>query len=321
MASAAPAPGSVPGTFRSLTPTRLLDTRSALGGIAPGPNGVVHLAVSGHGGVPATGVAAVALNVTVTQPAAPGWVSVYADGDAAPTTSNLNFAAAQTVANLVVAKVGADGLVDLHNGSAGTTQLLADVSGYYLAGTATEPGTYTPVSPARVLDTRVNQGGGRLAEHGVERVKVAGVSGVPSDAATVVLNVTATREAAAGYLTVYGDGHPRPPASNLNFARGSTTPNLVFALVGAAGQIDIYNGAPGATDVLVDVMGYIAAGASAASGTLASLEPTRLLDTRRSFGGVAVASHGTLRLRVGGRGGVPVSQLRAVVLNVAVVGA
>jgi hypothetical protein len=92
----------------------------------------VQLQVTGRGGVPASGVSAVALNVTVTEPTSPGWVNVYGDGTSRPLASNLNFVPGQTVPNMVIAPVGANGMVDLYNGSGGTIQLIADVSGYYL---------------------------------------------------------------------------------------------------------------------------------------------------------------------------------------------
>ena len=95
------------------------------------------LQVGGQGGVPASGVSAVVLNVTVTQPTASGYVTVWGDGTTRPTASNLNFAAGATVSSLVVTPVGATGKVDVYNGSAGSVQLIADVSGYYLAEPAT----------------------------------------------------------------------------------------------------------------------------------------------------------------------------------------
>ena len=73
-----------------------------------------------------------ALNVTVTGPTGTGYVTVYDDGATLPLASNLNFVAGQTVPNLVIARVGANGKVALYNGSAATIQLIADVSGYYL---------------------------------------------------------------------------------------------------------------------------------------------------------------------------------------------
>jgi hypothetical protein len=112
-----------------------LDTRTGVGAskAAVAAGGTVHLQVAGLGGVPDSGVSAVVLNVTVTAPTEPGVITVYGDGTTRPDTSNLNFLAGQSVPNLVIAQVGANGNVAFYNGSAGTVQLIADVSGYYLA--------------------------------------------------------------------------------------------------------------------------------------------------------------------------------------------
>ena len=92
--------------------------------------GARHPTAAPHGG--ATGVSAVVLNVTVTNPQASGYVTVYGDGDPKPSTSNVNFRAGRTVPNLVIAPVGADGRVDLYNGSTAMADLLADVAGYFV---------------------------------------------------------------------------------------------------------------------------------------------------------------------------------------------
>jgi Invasin, domain 3 len=129
------APVRATSLYTPLTPARLLDTRKGTGAPekAVAANGTVALTVDGQGGVPATGVTAVVLNVTVTSPTQSGYITVYGDGTSRPTASNLNYTAGETVPNLVVAPVGADGKVDLFNGSGGTTQLVADVSGYVTA--------------------------------------------------------------------------------------------------------------------------------------------------------------------------------------------
>jgi hypothetical protein len=128
-------PITTPGAMTALAPSRLLDTRSGVGAAkgAVAGGGTVHLQVAGRGGVPASGVSAVVLNVTVTAPVASGFVSAYADGATRPTVSNLNFIKGQTVPNLVVAPVGSNGKVALFNGSGGSLQLIADVSGYFLS--------------------------------------------------------------------------------------------------------------------------------------------------------------------------------------------
>ena len=85
--------------------------------------------VVGIGPVPAEGVVAVILNVTAVQPSAAGFLTVFPAGQERPVASSLNFVASQTVANLVLAKVGASGSVSFYN-SAGTTDLVVDVVGY-----------------------------------------------------------------------------------------------------------------------------------------------------------------------------------------------
>jgi hypothetical protein len=120
------------GGLSPLTPSRILDTRNGTGATGPVPaNGTINVQVTGKGGVPASGVGAVAINVTVTQPTASGFATVWPDGVTKPTTSNLNFVAGQTIPNLVVVPVGADGKIDLFNGGSGTSQYVGDVFGWF----------------------------------------------------------------------------------------------------------------------------------------------------------------------------------------------
>jgi hypothetical protein len=122
------------GTVASLNPARILDTRTGLGApkqpVAGGTS--IAVQVTGRGGVPATGVSAVIVNVTATRPTASSHVIAYPDNTTRPTTSNLNFVAGQTIPNLVVVPVGSNGKIRLYNAS-GATALLADVSGYVRA--------------------------------------------------------------------------------------------------------------------------------------------------------------------------------------------
>ena len=121
-------PAAVPGSFVSLNPARVLDTRGGFGAAGPVPaNGSISVQITGAAGVPATGASAVVLNVTVTSPAGNGFITVYPDGTSTPNASNLNFLTGQTIPNLVVVRVGENGKIRLANGSPGTTQLIADV--------------------------------------------------------------------------------------------------------------------------------------------------------------------------------------------------
>lgn len=115
-----------------VAPSRLLDTRHGQGA-RKGPVGAdaeVDLVVAGVGGVhPAAN--AVVLNVTATGATDETYVTVYPEGVGRPDASSLNVASGGTIANLVIAKVGANGKVRLYN-HAGGVDLIADVTGYFV---------------------------------------------------------------------------------------------------------------------------------------------------------------------------------------------
>jgi uncharacterized protein (DUF1501 family) len=116
----------------AVAPTRLLDTRHGLGARPGSVDGgtEIDLTVAGVGGV-AAGAQAVILNVTATNTTADTFITVYPEGVGRPEASSLNVMAGDTIANLVVAKVGVGGKVRLFN-SSGRVHLIADVAGYFI---------------------------------------------------------------------------------------------------------------------------------------------------------------------------------------------
>lgn len=319
----------IPGsTYFPLSPARVLDTRTGLGvGGAVnklGGGGSIDVTVTGLLGVPAANVTAVALNVVATNVVGPpSYLTVWPTGQARPLASNLNYVPGVSVPNLVVARVGIGGKVSMYN-NLGSVDLAADIQGYFL-GDATGS-TYVPLSPARILDTRVGTGGTStpVGPGGTIELKVVDAGGVPAAGGTAVaLNVTATNVSGAeSYLTVWPSGSSRPLASNLNFIQGQTVPNMVIARVGVDGKVSIYNNV-GNVDVVADTQGYFAAPVAAPplpGSVFYPSSPARILDTRNGNGvpGNAMGqlgTNGTLELQVTGRGGVP-GNATAVVLNV-----
>jgi hypothetical protein len=139
--------------YNPLGPVRVLDTRTgptAQYTTPLMPNSTFSLQLTGKDGVPVSGVTAVVLNVTAVGPTASGYVTVWPDGQPRPTTSSLNFAPGETIANLVVVPVGADGKVDFYN-PMGSVNLVADLAGYYAAGGA--PWGNAIEVPGTALDT------------------------------------------------------------------------------------------------------------------------------------------------------------------------
>jgi len=322
----------IPGsTYFPLSPGRVLDTRDGTGtggAVNPiGAGGTIDVAVTNRVGVPATGVTAVALNVAATNATGPpSYLTVWPTGQSRPLASNLNFVPGVSVPNLVIARVGIDGKVSLYN-NLGSVNVVADVQGYFL-GDATGS-TYFPLTPARVLDTRVGTGGtaAPVGPGGTIELKVTDAGGVPAASGTAVaLNVTATNVSGnESFLTVWPSGTSRPLASNLNFIQGQTVPNLVIVRVGDGGKISLYNNV-GTVDVVADTQGFFAASAVPPATPTGSqyfpANPARILDTRNGVGvpGGATGQLGTastLDLQVTGAGGVP-ANATAVVLNVTV---
>ncbi len=226
-------PSPITGRFVPVTPRRLVDSRQGARQRLPaGRTGVFDFESSE---VLPLGASAAALNVTVVNPSAPGFLTVFPCITGVgplkpPDTSNVNFAEGQTVANLVVVGISADSEVCFQGNA--DLDVIVDLMGWYGGGGA---GAFGAVTPARVLDSR---GEARLAAGEVETVLLGGRFGVPPNAVAVVLNVTATDAAADGFLTVFPCAPNAPDTSNVNFVVGRAVPNQV--LVGlAAGQVCI----------------------------------------------------------------------------------
>ncbi len=269
------------------------------------------------------GVSAVVLNVTVTEPTWTGFISVYAAGTSRPVASNLNYTPGQTVPNLVLAPVGDNGVVDLYNGSTGSTHLVADISGYIVAGEP-GPGGLAPVNPARVLDTREGTGAPAtvLGAGQTINVTVGGRAGVPpSGVSAVILNITVTEPAWGGFITAYpGSSYQRPTVSNVNYTAGRTVPNLAVVPLGGSNRVSFYNGSTGSTHLVADVLGYVVEGQPTLTGQFGIVSPKRILDTREGIGvrrGIVVGQT-VLQVKVTGRGGIPATGVSAVVINVTV---
>jgi hypothetical protein len=114
------------GLFTALVPARVLDTRSS----APlGPGATNVFTIAGKGGVPPSGASAVVMNVTVTDPTADGFLTVFPSGGPTPPSSNLNFVGGQTVPNLVMVGLGGTNVSAFNK--FGFTQVIYDVGGWF----------------------------------------------------------------------------------------------------------------------------------------------------------------------------------------------
>jgi hypothetical protein len=233
--------------FVAHAPIRILDTRHesrlAAGEVRP----VTVLA--GTDPVPGS---AVGLNVTVVNPAGPGWVRVFPCGQ--PTeAASINFAASDVRASAVVSATDAVGAVCME--ASVDTDVVLDRTGRFASGGA----AYSALAPIRLLDTRspyvaLGPTRGVALTAGVPiTLPIAGRRGVPANAKAVSVNVTVAGAAAPGYVTVYPCGLV-PPTSNVNAV--PWRPAVAnAALVALSGNGELCVVASASTHVIVDLNG------------------------------------------------------------------
>jgi RHS repeat-associated protein len=262
-------------TFTALTPAVIYNTMSGVGGRSTplGPGQTATVPVLGQRGVPSSGVAAVAVNVTSANATANTYLEVWSGATARPSASNVNVTAGQPAAALVQTAVASDGTISVYN-SAGSTDVLIVVEGYYLSTSGDAASFFVPVTQTKILDTRsgLNTGGkttpaqlGTVLSVPLRGVSVSGTVVVPASTqvSAVVLTVMAVNPTLGGYLAVYPEGEANPHTSVVNFSSSDVAmAGLVVAKVGSDGRASLYVHAN--AHVVVEVQGYFTAAPPAA---------------------------------------------------------
>jgi hypothetical protein len=291
------------GQYVPLTPARIENFRDLAAGAT------FLLSPLGRGGIPASGVSAVAFQLSGgmaagTPATTSGSLTVYPAGaPLAAYVSNLNYTGDRKATDLVTVKLGTNNQVAILNRNASVaTKIWVDVVGYYTApGLATPGSTFVPTQ-GRILPGTSVAAGGSVA------VSPLGQFGIPaSDVSAVQVNVI-VRSASNGIATAYPDGQARPGTTDLHY-RANTSgyyTNQSIVKLGAGGRFRVYVNT--AATVYVDVVGYFQApSGTAAGGTFVGLNPARIVN------GTAVAVGAELPVTVAGAGGVPATGVAAVV--------
>jgi plastocyanin len=286
----------------------VLDTRSGVGGVS-GPVAAATwypVQVAGLAGVPASGVSSVQVSVTAFNPTLSGYLQLAADGVADTQTSALiytggggSFSASSIVA------LSPDGEIKVL--AQRSVSLLIAVQGYYTAGDgAPAPGGYVPITPTRLVDTRVGTGlpQAKLAVGSTTAITVGGLANVPADASAVFVMLTGiSSSTAGGTFTPYPTGATKPADVALSYLPNTATILGAAVDLGSGGRFNLAVGSTGtAIDLVVDVVGYY----SASSGTGGAFTPAaaRVYDSRISPS-VEIPGSATRKLAVGGIAGVP----------------
>ncbi|MEW1772714.1 PKD domain-containing protein [Streptomyces sp. NPDC086777] len=126
--------------FLPVTPARVLNTRTGTGTgkvARLAAHATLRLKVTGAHGVPATGVTAADLNLTVPSPSGGGCLVAYPDGTSRPGTYSLNFTKGHPTTVRALVKVGTDGDIDLYNTGSTPVDVYADLVGAYTVIPAT----------------------------------------------------------------------------------------------------------------------------------------------------------------------------------------
>ena len=254
-----------PATFHPQdVPVRIVDTRVGDGPMGNGERRRITVPTT----LAASAVTAASVTLVATQATGTGYLAV---GPTAGSTSALNFQADSpaTSQHLTVALSEDDsgrlGFDVVAVGAA--TQLIVDLDGVY--STDASGSRFNADGPRRVLDTRTEHAvltGSRRFE----------VPGIPADADTVELHITAIGE---GWLSVWPGDRDWPGTSSLNVHHELSDASVT---VRVSSDDAIWLLAPQHLHVIIDVLGYH----SRSRGLLyqAASSPSRIFDTRLRSG-------------------------------------
>ena len=306
--------------FIPVTPCRLVDTRGQTGAFGGPEMSTAQTREfdlpSGDCNIPSTAVA-YALNITVVPNATLGYLSVWASGQGQPLVSTLN-SDGRVKANAAIVPAGSNGGIDVYTSD--PTQVIIDISGYFVTAGSGSDLQFFPLTPCRIADTRGTTGpfGGPYLSGTVARDFPVLSSGcaIPATAQAYSLNFTVVPHTALGFLAAWPNGEAQPEASILNAPTASVTANAAIIPAGANGDIIAY--ASNDSDLVIDVNGYFA---PAATNGLSfyTLTPCRVVDTRNPSGAVTSQSPPDLIINVPGSGCGTPATAQAYVLNATVV--
>jgi len=285
--------------FVSVTPCRLVDTRTKNGGGGPIPGGTYEtfdLPQAAQQGkncptLDLSSAAAFSLNVTVVPQGGLGYLTIWPASQIQPNASILNSTDGRVKANAAIIPAGVAGGVSVF--ASNTTDVILDIDGYFAPANPSDPSAtlaFYPLTPCRVADTRHNnypQGlGPPHLSGGVPRdfPIMSSTCNIPSNALAYSFNFTVSpypsQGSGLGYLELWPTGNkPQNPVSTLNNVLGGYVANAAILPAGTGGDITAF--ASNDTDLIIDIDGYFAQPTQGNPGlSLYPVSPCRVIDTR-----------------------------------------
>jgi hypothetical protein len=273
-------------SFVPVTPCRIADTRNATGPFG-GPllqgNAVARAFAipSSACGIPNT-AQAYSLNMTVVPHGPLGFLTAFPCGQPQPLASNLN-SDGRVKAVAAILPAGTNGAACFF--ASNDTDLVLDINGYFVPDTDTTAMSFYPMTPCRLVDTRLATGplGGPSLLAGLSRnfSLLSSPCNIPATAHAYSLNYTSVPHGTLGFLTTWPAGQTQPLVSTLNAPTGAVTANTAIVPAGSNGDISVF--VTDASDLVIDVNGYFAPPGPGGL-SLHNLTPCRALDTRNPAG-------------------------------------
>lgn len=297
--------------FVPIAPCRVVDTRMGNPGLGGGElsGGEERtFAIAGNQNCHISTAAGYALNITAIPEHSLGYLTIWPTGSTRPTVSTLNSWDGRVKANAMLVAAGSDGSVNAFATDA--TQLVIDVTGYFVPA-GTEGGLdFYPISPCRALDTRADTTGS-LLPRSTRNLGIAKSGCDTPGAQAYSVNITAIPHGPLGFLTAWSAGDPMPPTSVLNSWGGSVVANAAIVPAGANGDISLFSSDK--TDVIVDVNGYYAPHQPSGLAFFPLTIPCRAFDSR--VGGTSTTFQGERTISIANTVCSILPSSRAIALN------
>lgn len=312
---------ALPGlSFVPVTPCRIADTRNPAGPFGgpflKGNAAARAIAIpSSACSIPNT-AQAYSLNITVVPHGPLGFLTAFPCGQPQPLASNLNSIDGRTKAVAAILPAGTNGAACFF--ASNDTELVLDINGYFVPDTDTTAMSFYPMTPCRLVDTRLAAGalGGPSLTANVARTfpLLSSSCNIPATARAYSLNYTAIPQGPLGFLTTWPAGQTQPLVSTLNAVTGTVTANAAIVPAGTNGDISVFVSHP--SDLVIDVNGYFAPPGTGGL-SLHNLTPCRVLDTRNPAG--TPPFNGAKDLNVGGAACGALASAQSYVVNATVV--
>ncbi|HLK54861.1 MAG TPA: hypothetical protein VKU42_15480 [Candidatus Angelobacter sp.] len=273
-------------TFVPVTPCRVADTRNpagAFGGPFIPAQGTREFDIPNSAcNIPAT-AQAYSVNATVVPHGALGFLTSFPCGQPRPFTSTLNSVDGRVKAPAAIVPAGTNGGLCFF--ATDDTDLVLDINGYFLPASSNTGLAFFPVTPCRLVDTRLAAaplGGPSLVASTARTFPVlSSPCNLPATAQAYSMNFTSVPNGPLNFLTTWPAGQTQPLVSTLNAGTGTVTANSAIVPAGTNGDISVF--VTNNSDLVIDVNGYFAPPAAGGLSFYA-LTPCRVLDTRNTPG-------------------------------------